>query len=32
MVEFDFERVWLDKFSNCLEDIAGERLARRRGM
>ena len=24
--EFDFERYWLDKFSNCLEDVAGKEV------
>lgn len=24
--EFDFDRAWLDKFSNCLDEAAGEKL------
>jgi hypothetical protein len=26
MSQYDFERAWLDKFSNCLDEIAGEEI------
>ena len=24
--EFDFEKYWLNKFSNCLDEVAGEEM------